>query len=74
MKWDDDVNKYDGGERDAQCHEVEQEEFQSIFCLIIKYLSPPKSTDKCITILSRQLYREIQRRDNWLILECFILG
>ena len=36
MKQDDDVDKYDGGERDAQCHEVEQEEFQFIFCLIIK--------------------------------------
>ena len=34
---DDDVDKYDGGEGDAQCHEVEQEEFQFIFCLIIKY-------------------------------------
>ena len=33
---DDDVDKYDGGERDAQCHEVEQEEFLFIFCLIIK--------------------------------------
>ena len=26
MKQDDDVDEYDGGERDAQCHEVEQEE------------------------------------------------
>ena len=40
MKQDDDVDEYDGrSERDAQCHEVEleQEEFQFIFCLIIKY-------------------------------------
>ena len=39
MKQDDDVDEYDGGERDAQCHEVEQEEFQFTFCLIIKYFT-----------------------------------
>ena len=37
MKYDDDVDEDDGGERGAQCHKVEQEEFQFIFCLIIKY-------------------------------------
>ena len=37
IKYDDDVDEDDRGERCAQCHEVEQEEFQFIFCLIIKY-------------------------------------
>ena len=45
--------------RIAQCHEVEQEEFQFIFCLIIKYFnfSEVLSTGNC----SRSAFKIFRR-------------